>query len=72
MIEGQAMDAGFLSAVLADVVIPQEDVVPIEADDVLPVVRREVSDQADDSGHPDRQGHGPDQLVRGFHDLDLT
>lgn len=72
MVERQAVCAGFLSAILAGVVISQEDIVPIESDDVLPVVRRQILNQADDPGHLDRQSHRPDHLVRGFNDLDLA
>lgn len=72
MVHGELAYQRLVAAVLAGMVVPEEDIVAIEANDVLPAFQWDIFNQTKNPGNRNAYGYGSNHLIRTFYNLDLA
>jgi hypothetical protein len=72
MIESELADGWFLSTILTGMVVPDEHVVPVKANNVLSGFEGDKLDESNDPGNRDGDRNGSDHFARTLDDFDLS
>lgn len=72
MVHGKLAHKRLVATILAGVVVPEEDVVAIEANHVLPAFQRDIFNQTKNPGNRNAYGNGSNHLIRALYNFDLA